>query len=285
MDIFISVIVPTYNRISLTDRAINSVISKRPELVEVIVVDDCGTQPYTFQGPYNLHGILVRVIRVETNKGPGIARAVGVAAAKGALIAFLDSDDVFTEVWIDALVEHSENVNNSSSEVLFLVGKASNSSLIVRVVNCALNFVPNSWHLIFMRAVFMFTNSFHTPSIAMSRQACFFNEQLRYCEDFYTNATAIFCVTNFRQLDVQACVLFRKQGSVGGESHAKLRMFFGELTVRSLLFRSKKIPIGYKFLVPLGVVYQVTRDVFMFAAKTIIHKMRGRLEHEKLPHV
>jgi hypothetical protein len=133
----------------------------------------------------------------------------------------------------------------------------------VRVVESMLRVVPESFKLIFVRVVLMISNSFHTPSIAVSRDACFFSDSLRHCEDYYTNAMAIFRVARFKRLNVTACVLSRRQGTVGGESGAAWRMIKGEMYVRRFLLCSKVIPIVYRLLVPIGVIYQVIRVVAM----------------------
>lgn len=270
MRTIISVVIPTFNRQELTNRAVDSIKSKRPELIEVIVVDDCGIQPYVHQSICNAHSVRMRVIRAETNKGPGGARSIGVAQAMGEVIAFLDSDDVFNDGWLDAVLVECLEDKREHSEKLFIVGGVVGASLIVRVVESMLRVVPETLHLIFVRMIFMLSNSFHTPSLVVSRSACSFSESLRYCEDYYTNAMAIFRVGRFRRLDVIACTLSRRQGTAGGESGAKWRMFKGEMHVRRMLLTSKAIPIIYKVLVPIGMVYQVMRAVGMMVLRNLL---------------
>lgn len=263
MRMVISVVIPTFNRQELTNRAVDSIRCKLPELIEVIVVDDCGTQPYVHQNASNAHGVLVRVIRAESNKGPGVARSIGVEQAMGEFIAFLDSDDVFGGEWLDAVLFECLVAKRKPSEQLFIVGGVIGASLIVRIVESMLRVVPETLHLIFVRMIFMLSNAFHTPSIAISRDACFFSDSLRYCEDYYTNAMAIFQVSRFCRLNVTACELSRRQGTNGGESGAKWRMFKGEMHTRRMLLTSRTIPIFYRVLVPVGMVYQVVRVIAM----------------------
>ncbi|RGE46048.1 glycosyltransferase family 2 protein [Comamonas testosteroni] len=104
---YISVVIPTYDRIELTLRAIDSVKTKNPELVEIIVVDDAGKDVFFFPSHNNKNGVSVQVVRMSVNSGAGLARMRGVESASGQYVAFLDSDDEYVEGWIDSLISHS----------------------------------------------------------------------------------------------------------------------------------------------------------------------------------
>ena len=87
----ISVIIPTYNRPQFTARAVRSVLAQTWRDLEIIVVDDCSSEPFT-PGAID-EDPRVRVVRHEVNRGVGAARNTGVQAARGEIIALLDSDD------------------------------------------------------------------------------------------------------------------------------------------------------------------------------------------------
>jgi len=88
----VSVIVPTYNRVHLLGRALQSIVTQTYGDFEVIVVDD-GSTDNTGDFIRNFSALDIRYIRHEKNKGEAAARNTGVLAAKGEFIAFLDSDD------------------------------------------------------------------------------------------------------------------------------------------------------------------------------------------------
>jgi len=88
----VSVVIPVYERQALGERALHSARSQDVDGKEIVIVDDGSDPP--FRVPADLAGDpRIRVVRHEANRGAGRARDTGVAAARGAWIAFLDSDD------------------------------------------------------------------------------------------------------------------------------------------------------------------------------------------------
>jgi glycosyltransferase involved in cell wall biosynthesis len=96
----ISVIIPTYNRRAMLREAMASVAAQRGASFEMIVVED-GSTDGTWQqlsgDDLSSHVHDVRAARTE-HRGPAAARNRGVAIARGRLIAFLDSDDLWMPV-------------------------------------------------------------------------------------------------------------------------------------------------------------------------------------------
>jgi len=88
----VSVVVPTFNAALTVRRALASVRAQTHAEWEAICVDDASTDDtvariVAFDDPR------IRIIRLDRNGGPGRARNLGIAAARGALVAFLDADD------------------------------------------------------------------------------------------------------------------------------------------------------------------------------------------------
>ncbi|MFM7142142.1 MAG: glycosyltransferase family 2 protein [Alphaproteobacteria bacterium] len=88
----VSVILPTYNRAHYLREAIDSVLRQDHPSLELIVVDDGSTDvtPSVLEG----YGAQLTTLR-QANRGVGAARNAGVARARGALVAFLDDDDLW----------------------------------------------------------------------------------------------------------------------------------------------------------------------------------------------
>ncbi|CAH1002130.1 hypothetical protein LEM8419_03047 [Neolewinella maritima] len=88
----ISVIIPTYNRPGLLERAVRSVVEQQYTMWELIVVDDGSPNPVSIPPFAGMPAI--RVVR-QQNSGPGAARKLGAARAQGELLCFLDDDDYY----------------------------------------------------------------------------------------------------------------------------------------------------------------------------------------------
>ena len=93
----VSVIIPTYNRRAMLLEAIDSVLAQSTPAFELIVIDD-GSTDGTNETEHLAR--LAETIRIEIDRidhrGPSAARNRGVAIARAPLIAFLDSDDLWS---------------------------------------------------------------------------------------------------------------------------------------------------------------------------------------------
>ncbi len=95
----VSVIIPTHNRQSLIEPAIEGVLNQTYENYELWIVDDASTD-----GTANWIAERypqVKLKRLAANVGAAEARNVGIRAAKGAFIAFLDSDDYWAPNYLE----------------------------------------------------------------------------------------------------------------------------------------------------------------------------------------
>lgn len=88
----VSVVIPMFNRAATIQRAVNSALAQSFRNIEVIVVDDASSDD-SVAIVTAIDDQRVRLLRRDRNGGASAARNVGVAAARGELVAFLDSDD------------------------------------------------------------------------------------------------------------------------------------------------------------------------------------------------
>jgi glycosyltransferase involved in cell wall biosynthesis len=105
----VSVILPTYNRAHLIDRAIRSVLSQTYQDFELIVIDD-GSTDKTEEVVKSFNDSRIRYFQQNVNKGPAAARNIGIKAANGEYIAFQDSDDEWLPEKLEKQVEIIKNV-------------------------------------------------------------------------------------------------------------------------------------------------------------------------------
>ncbi|MCI0437264.1 MAG: glycosyltransferase [Gemmatimonadetes bacterium] len=116
----ISVIVPCLNAEATLAEALDSALDQTVPPMEVLVIDDGGTD-----GSMDVArsmGPKVRVLR-NRGRGPGAARRLGVEAARGEYIAFVDADDVVEPVkhehQLNAFAEHGPETVVHTGSVAF----------------------------------------------------------------------------------------------------------------------------------------------------------------------
>ena len=103
----VSLIIPVYNAGHYIEACMDSLVAQTMDEVEIILVDDHGADhSMELAKAYVTHHKSRKQFRfLETphNMGPGPARSVGIEAARGEYIGFVDSDDVVTPDFCERL--------------------------------------------------------------------------------------------------------------------------------------------------------------------------------------
>lgn len=92
----LSIIIPNYNKAMYIGKCIDSIVGQSFKNFELIIVDDCSKDAsrdiindYAKQYPF------IVPIFLSKNKGVSNARNMGIRAASGKYVTFIDSDDVY----------------------------------------------------------------------------------------------------------------------------------------------------------------------------------------------
>jgi glycosyltransferase involved in cell wall biosynthesis len=182
----VSVVIPTYNRAELVCQAIANVFEQTYSNLELIVVDDGSTDET--QSRLRQFGSQIRVI-TQANAGAAVARNRGIEAARGEIIAFQDSDDLWKPTKLEKQIALLEHFGPSIPCCL--------CNVLMRVVN-GRDFTAFDHSLIFPRdEAGLWLN---VPDVLATRFVLFnqavairrkpleklggFNEQLKYLEDY-----------------------------------------------------------------------------------------------------
>lgn len=116
----ISIVIPTYNRVSSLKKCIESIIPQYYEGLEVIVTDDYSTD----ETKQYLQGLkehsFIKIIYNKENRGVNFSRNRGIEIATRKFILFLDSDD---EMIPGSLQQIKETIaaNPDTKQFLFVV--------------------------------------------------------------------------------------------------------------------------------------------------------------------
>ena len=102
----LSVIIPVFNTKDYLRESLDSVLAATKNIdSEIILVDDGSTDgSLEIANQYVSENKKMRLILAE-NKGPGVARNLGTAEAKGKYLAFADSDDIVAEDIYERMLE------------------------------------------------------------------------------------------------------------------------------------------------------------------------------------
>lgn len=100
----LSIIIPYYNTSKLTDELLRGLVPQTDEETEIIMVDDGSERPFMFEEGWE------KVIYIrKKNGGVSSARNKGLKEAKGEYIAFIDSDDLVSDDYIEQIFKAIES--------------------------------------------------------------------------------------------------------------------------------------------------------------------------------
>ena len=92
----VSIIMPSYNSEKFIANSIDSIISQTYQNWELIIVDDVSSDNSNdIIESYIKKNDCVKLIKLDKNSGPAIARNRAIKEAQGRYIAFLDADDLW----------------------------------------------------------------------------------------------------------------------------------------------------------------------------------------------
>ncbi|NEQ35996.1 MAG: glycosyltransferase [Okeania sp. SIO3I5] len=127
---FFSIIIPTYNRLPILEKCLRALENQTYEQpitqYEVIVVDDGSTDDTIPWLEANATEFPHLQLFAQSHQGPAAARNLGVEAAKGDFIIFIDSDLVVTHNFLQA---HANTLVKSGkkSNPIFTYGRVINT--------------------------------------------------------------------------------------------------------------------------------------------------------------
>lgn len=182
----VSIIIPTYNRRTLLERAVGSVLGQTYTNWELLIVDDGSSDDTAgYASALMREDARIRFLHNTSHrKGPGAARNVGIAASEGALVAFLDSDDAWLSENLQKKVaffrRHPEAMALGSD--CYVGGTSETNRLSIRYDS-----IDNSHDAVFRTIVSQKQFWIYTPTVMLRREVFttigLFNEALIRCED------------------------------------------------------------------------------------------------------
>ncbi|WP_199052021.1 glycosyltransferase [Aquitalea sp. ASV15] len=114
----LTLIIPAYNAEATLARACLQAMPAGS--MELLIIDDC-SQDNTLQQAKQLAAsdARIRILQTAANGGPGIARNVGIDAARGRWVGFLDADDEFAPGAVQTLLTQLASLADNTDMLAF----------------------------------------------------------------------------------------------------------------------------------------------------------------------
>lgn len=178
MNLKVSVVMPVYNREESVKDSIFSVLRQTMSRFELIIVDD-GSVDNTVDVIKTVKDERIRLICLEENRGASYARNIGIKAACGQYIAFIDSDDQWTIEKLDEQLKYMEENELEISFTPYIIDKEN-------------RIVPKDFEKYFVynniKSTLQIHNIVGTPTVIISRKIILsvggFDELLPRLQDY-----------------------------------------------------------------------------------------------------
>ncbi|HBX1749785.1 TPA: glycosyltransferase, partial [Klebsiella pneumoniae] len=116
----VTVYIPTFNRVELLERAVNSVLRQTYENIEVIIVDDASTDDtHNYLELISRKDNRVKYFIKQERSGACISRNIAIQNATGKYITGLDDDDYFLDTRIEDFVRQWEKIDINKTAFLY----------------------------------------------------------------------------------------------------------------------------------------------------------------------
>lgn len=107
----VSIITPAYKAASVVGETIRSVLAQTHTNWEMLIAEDCSPAPDTTREvirEWQAREPRIRLLALEKNGGPAMARNAALEQAKGRWLAFLDSDDLWLPRKLELSIAHAK---------------------------------------------------------------------------------------------------------------------------------------------------------------------------------
>lgn len=264
----ISVIIPCYRCEETIGRALTSVLEQTLLPQEILLVDDCSDDAgITLATLYDLQrissDICLKVISLEKNGGPAMARNVGWDVSSQPYVAFLDADDS----WHPRKIEIQYSWMEAHPNIAFC---GHLIEIVSQKPGLDYSIGPVSAKKI-GRAAWLLSCRFSTISVMLRRDLPFrFSSDKHYAEDYLLWLTIILNGHEAWRLEVPLAYCFKPLYGVGGLTKNLWNAEKGELDTYFRIYRVGLISTA----VYLGLTLL---SLLKYLRRLVLHYFRGRL--------
>jgi len=217
---FVSLVVPTFNVEKYIARCLESCLNQTYQNIEIIVVDDCGSDgSIEIAHQWAVKDSRIKIINSTSNAGTFLARKTGVQKAIGEYILFLDPDDTLLLNTVKIL---RDEILSSPVDILFFNFTEDSKGSIKKITRK----LPETTHVgvDVIKSIFLDINNppwgiagkLYSANIAKKAYTAFanFNEKLTYSEDVLFLYAAAIEAGSCRSISNHLYVYFKNDESI-----------------------------------------------------------------------
>lgn len=188
----ISIIIPVYNAEKYLNKCLNSVCRQTLKDIDIICIDDCSKDnSFKILKKYAKRDSRIRIIKKSENGGESAARNIGLQAAVGEYLSFIDNDDTIDpdfceKLYNKALESNYDIVKANSLEIDYFGNKQSNdyNALIEKNNKDKFFFVTHWWTAIYKRSLILENNINFPEDRILGGDIVFLNKALLAAHSF-----------------------------------------------------------------------------------------------------
>lgn len=280
----VSCIIPTYKRSDTLLRAVRSILNQTYKNLEIIVVDD--NEPndkYSLEVQKKLNTITddrLKYLQQERHINGAAARNVGIRAAQGEYIAFLDDDDEWIENKLEVQIRELEsNTEFNAISCLYTIYKNGEP-----IRKCALYSKENLHKKVIDRSVSIFTSTVLFRKQSLDESGYFDENLLRHQDlqlllDFlYVNKMLVLHeylvllhvddsgnrpnLDKFIEVKQQFFKKISSHLEIYNKSEQKNILASHYFEIILVALREKKLVVIFKYLIKIGPNVQAYKNLF-----------------------
>ncbi|WP_270238161.1 glycosyltransferase family 2 protein [Clostridium perfringens] len=217
-DIKFSIITPVFNSFSLMERYFESLNNQSYKNFEIILVDD-GSSDGSYEKLLEYQktsNLIIKILKTEKNSGPGYARNIGIEAASGEWITFIDNDDW---VSIELLSKVYRIIKREEADCViydYFIEREGKEKIVAKSV-----IGESGGNISVAKCVMSVTN--HAVGKFYKRSNCVKNEvyfpHTRRCEDVTFTTLAVSVCKNIYYLEEPMYYYFQRGASLSNNSN------------------------------------------------------------------
>ena len=238
----LSIIVPIFNTALWLPRCLDSLVGQSLQDIEILCIND-GSQDECQEiiRQYSINDKRIQHIDLAKNRGPSVVRNIGIAAARGKFIAFMDSDDAVEQNFYEHLYVKAECGNADIAKGSRLTSSDNGISFHKEELNKRIR--ENNLNFTWQFTTAIYRKKFITD------HGIYFPNFTNYSEDVAFLYKVMLCNPVISLSDTVHYLYFRRNNSLNSEEFTKYKYLSNILSFYDIALFAKQNNINSKIII------------------------------------